>query len=107
MSWKATEKLMETIRHYANFPATGVSLRQMVQFGDKPSTGQSTHPFVPRARDGAAFARPHSPHHMLGLPACLASNPRILTKKTSYSDIYPQVLYSGHRNSFPRSCPSV
>lgn len=30
---------MSTIRHYANFPATGVSLRQMVQFGDKPSTG--------------------------------------------------------------------
>lgn len=30
---------MDTIRHYARFPATGVSLRQMVQFGDKPSTG--------------------------------------------------------------------
>lgn len=30
---------MDTIRHYANFPATGVSLQQMVQFGEKPSTG--------------------------------------------------------------------
>jgi len=30
---------METIRHYANFPATGVSLRQMVQFGERPSPG--------------------------------------------------------------------
>lgn len=30
---------METIKHYASFPATGVSLRQMVQFGDRPSTG--------------------------------------------------------------------
>lgn len=30
---------MDTIKHYANFPATGVSLRQMVQFGEKPSTG--------------------------------------------------------------------
>lgn len=39
MSWKASEQLMNTIRHYAKFPATGVSLRQMVQFGDKPSTG--------------------------------------------------------------------
>ncbi|KAK4459943.1 putative pyruvate dehydrogenase kinase [Cladorrhinum samala] len=39
MSWKAGEKLMDTIRHYASFPATGVSLRQMVQFGEKPSTG--------------------------------------------------------------------
>jgi pyruvate dehydrogenase kinase 2/3/4 len=39
MSWKPTEKLMTTIGHYAGFPATGVSLRQMVQFGEKPSTG--------------------------------------------------------------------
>lgn len=40
MSWKKTERLMDTIRHYASFPATGVSLRQMVQFGEKPSTGE-------------------------------------------------------------------
>jgi hypothetical protein len=39
MSWKTSERLMDTIRHYASFPATGVSLRQMVQFGEKPSTG--------------------------------------------------------------------
>lgn len=39
MAWRASERLMETIHHYASFPATGVSLRQMVQFGDKPSTG--------------------------------------------------------------------
>jgi len=31
--------LMDTIKHYSNFPATGVSLQQMVQFGEKPSTG--------------------------------------------------------------------
>lgn len=39
MSWRASERLMDTIRHYARFPATGVSLRQMVQFGEKPSVG--------------------------------------------------------------------
>ncbi|KAF2154106.1 kinase isozyme 4 [Myriangium duriaei CBS 260.36] len=39
MSWKRTDRLMDTIRHYANFPATGVSLRQMVQFGERPSVG--------------------------------------------------------------------
>ncbi|KAG9565143.1 hypothetical protein KCU97_g16898, partial [Aureobasidium melanogenum] len=39
MSWKKSTELMDTIRHYANFPATGVSLRQMVQFGEKPSVG--------------------------------------------------------------------
>ncbi|KAI4736543.1 alpha-ketoacid dehydrogenase kinase [Aureobasidium sp. EXF-12298] len=39
MSWKKSTELMDTIRHYANFPATGVSLRQMVQFGERPSVG--------------------------------------------------------------------
>lgn len=39
MSWKASARLMDTIGHYANFPATGVSLRQMVQFGERPSAG--------------------------------------------------------------------
>jgi hypothetical protein len=29
MSWKATAELSNMIKHYANFPATGVSLRQM------------------------------------------------------------------------------
>ena len=32
---------MDTIKHYSSFPATGVSLRQMVQFGERPSTGTS------------------------------------------------------------------
>ncbi|TKA69902.1 hypothetical protein B0A49_06117, partial [Cryomyces minteri] len=39
MSWKQSEMLMDTIKHYSKFPATGVSLRQMVQFGERPSTG--------------------------------------------------------------------
>jgi hypothetical protein len=43
MSWHASEALMNTIKHYASFPATGVSLRQMVQFGARPSTGKMAH----------------------------------------------------------------
>ncbi|POS86109.1 pyruvate dehydrogenase kinase-like protein, partial [Erysiphe pulchra] len=39
MSWKKSERLMDTIKHYSGFPATGVSLRQMVQFGERPSVG--------------------------------------------------------------------
>jgi len=39
MAWRRSAQLMDTIGHYANFPATGVSLRQMVQFGERPSTG--------------------------------------------------------------------
>jgi hypothetical protein len=49
MSWKRSEKLMNTISHYAGFPATGVSLQQMVQFGEKPSTGKGGGGLAPAA----------------------------------------------------------
>ncbi len=39
MAWRRSEKLVDAIKHYNDFPATGVSLRQMVQFGERPSTG--------------------------------------------------------------------
>jgi pyruvate dehydrogenase kinase 2/3/4 len=39
MSWKKSAVLVDAIKHYSAFPATGVSLRQMVQFGESPSTG--------------------------------------------------------------------
>jgi pyruvate dehydrogenase kinase 2/3/4 len=38
-SWKLSKELSSRIAHYAKFPATGVSLRQMVQFGSNPSPG--------------------------------------------------------------------
>lgn len=39
MMWRPSKQLMDTITHYSTFPATGVSLRQMVQFGQNPSQG--------------------------------------------------------------------
>lgn len=41
--WKLTQELKNQIYRYAKFPATGVSLRQMVQFGPKPSAGSLFH----------------------------------------------------------------
>lgn len=46
--WKPTQALMDTITHYSQFPATGVSLRQMVQFGRNPSAGELEGPNVRR-----------------------------------------------------------
>lgn len=37
--WTLTEDLSKKIYYYSQFPATGVSLRQMVQFGSDPSDG--------------------------------------------------------------------
>ncbi|KAK6535315.1 [Pyruvate dehydrogenase (acetyl-transferring)] kinase isozyme 4 [Orbilia ellipsospora] len=39
MSWKMSRSLIDKISHYSRFPATPVSLRQMVQFGQNPSPG--------------------------------------------------------------------
>ncbi|EPS45056.1 hypothetical protein H072_957 [Dactylellina haptotyla CBS 200.50] len=39
MSWKMSRSLLDQISHYSRFPATPVSLRQMVQFGQNPSPG--------------------------------------------------------------------
>ncbi|KMU73792.1 hypothetical protein CISG_10167 [Coccidioides immitis RMSCC 3703] len=62
--WKASERLMDTISHYASFPATGVSLRQMVQFGHRPSTGmlytESVLTYSHRTRQELSFAHPNS-----------------------------------------------
>ena len=57
MSWKKTEMLMDTIKHYASFPATGVSLRQMVQFGERPSTGtvHAVHSVLPPRLMGVKY----------------------------------------------------
>ncbi|KAJ6260285.1 [Pyruvate dehydrogenase (acetyl-transferring)] kinase [Drechslerella dactyloides] len=38
-SWRMSRSLLDKISHYSNFPATPVSLRQMVQFGQNPSPG--------------------------------------------------------------------
>jgi len=35
MSWKKTAELSNMIKHYATFPATGVSLRQMYDMPDQ------------------------------------------------------------------------
>ena len=39
---------MDAIKHYSSFPATGVSLRQMVQFGSNPSIGMSGDAHISR-----------------------------------------------------------
>jgi hypothetical protein len=60
MSWKKSDVLMDTIRHYSGFPATGVSLRQMVQFGEKPSTGMCDSDFkITKSRDVMAKCERH------------------------------------------------
>jgi len=68
MSWKKSEKLVDNIKHYSGFPATGVSLRQMVQFGERPSTGtKDPNPQLGKQRAKGAITRHPLPRFPVSL----------------------------------------
>jgi pyruvate dehydrogenase kinase 2/3/4 len=37
--YKMSQKTWSSVAHFASFPQTGISLRQMVQFGRNPNPG--------------------------------------------------------------------
>lgn len=76
------------IAHFANFPATGVSLRQMVQFGEKPSVGE-----LPTRLDW--------PVRLNCIVCCALETAR----GPSCSHVVSQVPSSAPRSSSPRSSP--
>ncbi|KAF7563091.1 hypothetical protein G7046_g1030 [Stylonectria norvegica] len=90
MSWKASERLMDTIRHYAKFPATGVSLRQMVQFGEKPSVGT-----LFRASQFLAEELPirlaHRVQELDELPDGLSDMPSVVKVKDWYAQSFEEI----------------
>ncbi|KAL7764663.1 hypothetical protein ACKLNR_005808 [Fusarium oxysporum f. sp. zingiberi] len=90
MSWKASERLMDTIRHYARFPATGVSLRQMVQFGEKPSVGT-----LFRASQFLAEELPirlaHRVQELDELPDGLNEMPSVIKVKDWYAQSFEEI----------------
>ncbi|KAF5654955.1 pyruvate dehydrogenase kinase [Fusarium heterosporum] len=90
MSWRASERLMDTIRHYARFPATGVSLRQMVQFGEKPSVGT-----LFRASQFLAEELPirlaHRVQELDELPDGLNEMPSVIKVKDWYAQSFEEI----------------
>ncbi|KAL6915708.1 hypothetical protein FSHL1_007158 [Fusarium sambucinum] len=90
MSWRASERLMDTIRHYARFPATGVSLRQMVQFGEKPSVGT-----LFRASQFLAEELPirlaHRVQELDELPDGLNEMPSVIRVKDWYAQSFEEI----------------
>ncbi|KAI9849041.1 MAG: hypothetical protein M1837_005932 [Sclerophora amabilis] len=90
MSWKKSEMLMDTIKHYSSFPATGVSLRQMVQFGEKPSTGT-----LFRASQFLSEELPirlaHRVQELDNLPDGLSEMPSIAKVKDWYAQSFEEI----------------
>ncbi|KAI0843462.1 mitochondrial branched-chain alpha-ketoacid dehydrogenase kinase-domain-containing protein [Hypoxylon sp. FL0890] len=100
MSWKATERLMDTIRHYSKFPATGVSLRQMVQFGASPSVGSS--PCLGtlfRASQFLAEELPirlaHRVQELTSLPDGLSEMPSVRKVQDWYAQSFEEIINLG------------
>lgn len=103
MSWKASEGLLRTIRHYAKFPATGVSLRQMVQFGERPSTGMAppillTRPSHPSLCSPTSFRVAHGPELVLS-PHGL--DLRALTDESNRRNPLPRLTVLGRGAAHP------
>ncbi|KAI0882529.1 mitochondrial branched-chain alpha-ketoacid dehydrogenase kinase-domain-containing protein [Annulohypoxylon maeteangense] len=94
MSWKASERLMDTIRHYSNFPATGVSLRQMVQFGERPSIGT-----LFRASQFLAEELPirlaHRVQELTHLPDGLSEMPSVRKVQDWYAQSFEEIINLG------------
>ncbi|KAF3765846.1 hypothetical protein M406DRAFT_38827 [Cryphonectria parasitica EP155] len=106
MSWKKSDRLMKSIAHFSKFPATGVSLRQMVQFGEKPSTGRFAGCTLFRASQFLAEELPirlaHRVEELNNLPDGLSEMPSV--KKVS--DWYAQ-SFEGYLLSEATSNPSI
>lgn len=89
-SWHLTPELESKIAHYAQFPATGVSLRQMVQFGGCPSDGT-----LFRASQFIVEELPiriaHRVKELESLPYGLNKMPSIIRVKDWYSQSFEEL----------------
>ncbi|CAN6669821.1 hypothetical protein TRVA0_042S00474 [Trichomonascus vanleenenianus] len=88
--WQLSKQLADQISYYAQFPATGVSLRQMVQFGSDPSPGT-----LFRASQFIVEELPirlaHRVKDLEALPNGLSDMPSILRVKNWYAQSFEEL----------------
>ncbi|KAJ2401416.1 [Pyruvate dehydrogenase (acetyl-transferring)] kinase isozyme 2 [Coemansia sp. RSA 2559] len=86
-----TKELASRIAHFARFPQTGVSLRQMVEFGQHPSQGtllrasQFLHDELP-------IRLAHRVVELDSLPDNLNQMPSVLRVKRMYVDSFNELI---------------
>ncbi|VEU24128.1 DEKNAAC105391 [Brettanomyces naardenensis] len=89
-AWKLTKPLRDKIYRYATVKQTGVSLRQMTQFGSKPSQGSLFH-----ASHFAVHELPirlsHRVKDLETLPNGLAKEPAIQTVRNWYAQSFEEL----------------
>ncbi|KAI8391523.1 mitochondrial pyruvate dehydrogenase [Radiomyces spectabilis] len=89
--FQITPQLYDKIKHFAKFPQTGVSLRQMVMFGQKPSQGtlfrasQFLHEELP-------IRLAHRVKELDELPRNLSQMPSIVRVKNWYAQSFKELI---------------
>ncbi|RIA95267.1 mitochondrial branched-chain alpha-ketoacid dehydrogenase kinase-domain-containing protein [Glomus cerebriforme] len=91
MAYRITPQVYEKIKHFARFPQTGVSLRQMVMFGQNPSQGT-----LLRASQFLADELPiriaHRVKELDNLPHNLGEMPSIVRVKNWYAQSFEDLV---------------
>uniref|UniRef100_A0A1D1Z7Z4 Protein-serine/threonine kinase n=1 Tax=Anthurium amnicola TaxID=1678845 RepID=A0A1D1Z7Z4_9ARAE len=91
MAYKITPQLYEKIKHFARFSQTGVSLRQMVMFGQNPSQGT-----LLKATQFLADELPiriaHRVKELDNLPHNLSEMPSIVRVKNWYAQSFEDLI---------------
>ncbi|PWZ03433.1 alpha-ketoacid dehydrogenase kinase, partial [Testicularia cyperi] len=95
MSYHISQKLWSQLHHFASFPQTGISLRQMVQFGRNPNPGT-----ILQAGSFLAEELPirlaHRVKELDELPHDLSKMPSIVKVKNWYAQSFDELI------NFPR-----
>lgn len=91
MAYQITPQLRDKINHFCRFPQTGVSLRQMVMFGQNPSQGT-----LLRATQFLADELPiriaHRIQELENLPHNLGEMPSIIKVKNWYAQSFEDLI---------------
>ncbi|RCH89230.1 hypothetical protein CU098_008819 [Rhizopus stolonifer] len=98
--YKITPRLYEKIKHFARFPQTGVSLKQMVMFGQKPApatlfkASQFLHEELP-------IRLAHRVKELDELPQSLGEMPSIIKVKNWYAQSFQELIELPHPEITP------
>lgn len=90
-NFRITAELSRQVAHYASFPQTGVSLRQMVLFGQSPSEGTllRASQFL---REELPIRLAHRVRELEDLPDGLSDMPSIVKVKNWYAQSFAELI---------------
>ncbi|KAI7862482.1 mitochondrial branched-chain alpha-ketoacid dehydrogenase kinase-domain-containing protein [Spinellus fusiger] len=107
--FKITPQLYEKVQHFARFPQTGVSLRQMVLFGQKPSraslfkASQFLHEELPIRLAHRVKDLEECPHHLSEMPSIIKVKDWYAQSFQELIELRPPQLSNSMKESLKKS----